>query len=264
MLVARASGRDMRRYLLLIPLVCVVGGCPLPFHPPTPAAPKLREEPKTGRSYWLYVPSYYSADREWPLVVTLHGTYGWDGPWRQAMEWKYVAEQHGLLVAAPLLRSVQGMLPTLDLLWFADLAKDEQLVLAMIDEISQKYRVDREAILLTGFSAGGYPLYYVGLRNPDRFHMLIARACNSGHKIFERVKVTDQARKLPVMIYWGRDDLGAIHKESWLAFRWLRDNGFRRAERHRVQGGHLRRPELAYRYWKPYLPDKYRKKPGAD
>jgi len=248
----------MRRYLLLlIPLSGLLAGCPLPPHPPTPEKPKAFRERTTGRRYWMYVPSTYSTDREWPMVISLHGTYGWDGAWRQAMEWKYVAEQHGLLVAAPEMRSVQGILPTVDALWLKDLARDEELILAMIDEIAEKYRVDRKAILLTGFSAGGYPMYYVGLRNPGRFGMLIARACNSAHKIFERVPVTDEARKLPVTIYWGKDDLGAIHKESWRAFRWLRERGFKEAKRKVVQGGHLRRPELAYQYWKPYLPEKH-------
>lgn len=248
----------------MIALAGVLGGCPLPIHPPTPAKPKLQHERTTGRQYWLYVPSFYSADREWPLVVTLHGTYGWDGPWRQAMEWKYIAEQNGFLVAAPRLRSVQGILPTVDALWLKDLAKDEALILAMIDEIGRKYRVDRRAVLLTGFSAGGYPMYYVGLRNPDRFGMLIARACNSDYKILERVAVTDESKKLPVMIYWGKDDLGRIHKDSWQAFRWLREHGFKEAKRSRVRGGHLRRPDLAYQYWKPYLPKKHHDKPGPD
>ena len=254
----------MRRYLLLASLAGLLGGCPLPPHPPTPVQPKPHTERTTGRRYWLYVPSTYSADREWPMVISLHGTYGWDGAWRQAMEWKYVAEQHGFLVAAPEMRSVQGILPTVDALWLKDLAKDEELILAMIDEVAGAYRIDRKAIMLTGFSAGGYPMYYVGLRNPDRFGMLIARACNSEHKIFERIPVTDETRKLPVTIYWGKDDLGAIQKESWQAFRWLREHGFKEAKRKRVQGGHLRRPELAYQYWQPYLPEKHRQKGGDD
>ncbi len=143
----------MRRFVLfLIPWTGLLAGCPLPVHPPTPVKPKLHKEPSTRRSYWLYVPSYYSADREWPVVIPLHGTYGWDGAWAQCMEWKYVAEKHGFLVASPRLRSVQGILPTVKSLWFRDLDKDEELVLAMIDDVAGKYRVDRKAVLLTGFS----------------------------------------------------------------------------------------------------------------
>ena len=71
-----AQGRYL---LLLVPLSGLLAGCPLTAHPPTPESPKAFREPTTGRRYWLYVPSTYSTDREWPMVISLHGTYGWDG-----------------------------------------------------------------------------------------------------------------------------------------------------------------------------------------
>jgi len=137
-------------------------------------------------------------------------------------------------------------------------------VLALLEELCGKYRIDRRAVLLTGFSAGGYPMYHIGLKNPKRFTALIARACNSSYKILERIKLTDEARKMPIVIYWGKDDLGKIHKDSWLAFRWLREHGCKGAVNKRVQGGHFRRPELAYRFWRPHLPKEHQTDPGAE
>ena len=252
---------DVYRWMTLLVLLLPMAGCPQPFHPDTPVDPRVVREPTTDREYWLYLPSYYSDDRDWPLVVTLHGTFGWDSARAQVAEWKYVAEEKGFIVAAPKLRSVQGIIPVVKSWWYKDLEKDERMILATIDDLRSRYRVDEKAVLLTGFSAGGYPLYHAGLRNPTRFNMLIARACNSDIGLFERLDFTDQTRTLPVAIYWGKDDLKAIRDQSWQAFEYLRRRECFATTRKQVKGGHLRRPELAYRLWLKHLPRKYHK-PG--
>lgn len=247
----------MKRYLSVILLLGLVAGCPVTQRQDAPAS-ALRIKTERGKAkYWLYVPADYSADRDWPLVITLHGTHGWDSSRAQIAEWKYLADQRGLIVAAPDLKSVQGILPVYPKLWFNDLAADEENILAVIDEICGKYRVDRSCILLTGFSAGGYPLYYVGLRNPQRFNMLVARNTNSSIRLFERIELTDEARNLPIVIFWGKDDLREINKQSWQAVRWLGEHGFKKLTRKKFRGGHLRRPETTYSFWKQTLPERH-------
>ena len=238
----------MRQRVVFVALLTALAGCPVtqPLNTPVPAL-RLRE-PATGRRYWIYVPSYYDEQREWPLVITLHGTHGWDGSMRQVMEWKALAEAHGLIVAAPDLKSVQGILPLVRKLWHKDLEADERAVLALLDHLTGNYRIDRNYVLLTGFSAGGYPLYYIGLRNPAKFNMLIARACNSDLQLLEEVKLTDQVRKLPICIFWGKDDLKPLQDQSWQAFRWLREHRCS-AEQDKTQGGHRRDPGFAYKLW---------------
>ena len=100
-------------------------------------------------------------------------------------------------------------------------------------------------------------MYYIGLRNPGRFNMLISRGGNSSLKIFENIELSETAKKLPIMIYWGKDDV-FTKNAGWRAFRWLRQNGVATAEMKKVKGGHLRRPEEAYMFWRPHLPDKYK------
>ena len=240
---------------MFVVLAGLVSGCPVTQPQDTPV-PAVREvEPKTGRDYRLYVPSTYDQARAWPLVITLHGTHGWDSSNAQIKEWKALAEEEGFIVAAPSLQSVQGILPVVRSFWFDDLAVDERAVLAIIDEVSDNYNIDPNAVLLTGFSAGGYQLYYIGLRNPDRFNALIARACNSHLDIFERIELTDEARQLPIEIFWGKDDLKPLRDQSWAAFRYLRERGFCRAHRQETKGGHFRRPEMAYKLWEKYLPE---------
>jgi len=238
-------------------LAGLVAGCPVTQPQDTPVSPKLRTVAETGERYWLYVPSYYEDTRDWPLVVTLHGTHGWDGSKRQIMEWKFLAEQHGLIVIAPRLRSVQGILPVIPKVWRSDLEKDERSILSAMDHVAQHYCIDPNSVLLTGFSAGGYPMYYTGLRHPERFSMLIARACNSRIDLFEEIELTDRARQLPIFIFWGKDDLQDLRDQSWQAFRYLRERGFSRTRKKKIRGGHIRHPEIAYRYWRAYLPERH-------
>ncbi len=239
----------MRKYLLLMPLTMLAAGCPVTQPQDTPVEQLRQIEPQTQRGYWLYVPSCYAADRDWPLVVTLHGTHGWDSSAAQIKEWKSLAEQQGFLVAAPDLRSVQGILPVLPGAWEQDLADDDKAILAMMDDVAARYRVDRKRVLLTGFSAGGYPLYYTGLRHPERFRMLIARACNSDIDLFEKIPLTDEVKKMPILIFWGKDDLSEIARQSWQAFRWLRYHKCYETRQMTTKGGHLRRPEIAWDQW---------------
>ena len=214
------------------------------------------QEPKSGHGYWLYVPSNYTADRAWPLVITLHGTFGWDSSSDQVREWKALAEEKGLIVAAPDLKSVQGILPVIRSVWMKDIATDDEAILAVLEDVAGKYKVDRSHVILTGFSAGGYPMYYSGLKHPDLFEMLIARSCNSDVETMRDIPISLQARKLRIEIIWGRDDK-LVPSQCWDAVKFFSDEHFTNVKWHKFSGGHTRRPEIAYRYWQPYLPKEY-------
>ncbi len=236
------------KLLFLFVAAGFLAGCPVTQRQDTPVSAQRLSDPASGANYWLYVPSNYEELSSCPLVVTLHGSKVWDGSKRQMKEWKYLAQKHGFIVAAPQVRSAEGILPVLSR--ETQLANDEAVVLSIIDRIGADYpAVDTDAVLLTGFSAGGYPMYYIGLRNPERFDMLIARACNSSMDTFENIELTDEVRNQPIAIFWGKNDLSLIRKHSWQAFRWLRENRCFKTTRKMVAGGHLRRPGTAYKLW---------------
>ena len=240
--------------LVLAPLLGILTGCPVPQSQETPVPQKYVEE-QNGRhdGYYLYVPSTYTPDRAWPVVITLHGTYGWDSAWAQIREWKALAQEKGFIVVAPKLRSVQGILPVDKVLWTKDLATDDATILNMLDDVSAKYHVDPKAVLLTGFSAGGFPLYNTGLRHPERFSMLVAMSCNSDVGLFDTITLTPEVRKIPVVIFWGMDDQ-VIQDYCWTAVQYFSNHGFTNFQHRKIRGGHLRRPDVVYNYWKAVLP----------
>ena len=244
-------------FCVLLPLTAMLAGCPV-FPEQTPADPQQLREQTTGAEAWIYVPSYHTSDRAWPLVITLHGSAVWDGAYRQALEWKHLAEEHGFLVAAPELRSAEGVLPQFGR--FDRLREDERKILAVRREMVRLYNADPDVVLLTGFSAGGYPMYWTGLRNPGEFDMLVARACNSSADLLENADAPPAARELPIRIFWGKDDLKPLQDQSWQAFRYLREHGCERTELKKVAGGHLRRPQTAWHLWQHHMPKRYRKR----
>jgi len=249
----------MRTLLAFLPLLAFCAGCPVWQRQDVPVPATMQKEQTTGTAYWRYVPKGYSEDRDWPMVVTLHGTIPYDTAKRQIDEWKHLAEDKQFIVVAPVLESTQGILPVIPKYWFKDLEQDEKAILAVIDEMCAKYRIDENSIMLHGFSAGGFPLYYTGLRNPARFDMVIARGCNCRADLLERVEITDEARKLPIMILCGKDDNVFIQKQSWLAYRYLRERRCFATQRKEFAGGHLRRPDLAYQYWRDVLPARHKR-----
>lgn len=237
-------------------------GCPQVRHVKLPESTFRKQETSTGRDYWMYVPSRYTRERSWPLVVTLHGTYGYDWAWEQAKEWDSLAEEQGFLVVAPRLKSVQGVLPVASSIRRGQLEEDDETILAVIDEVCAQYNVDRKAILLTGFSAGGFPLWNTGLRHPERFSMLIGRSANCDLSLVRDIPFTDVTRKLPMAIYWGKDDLKPIRDNGWDMFRFLRvDRQCYKAVQKKIAGGHWRKPDVAYEFWRPYMPEAYRPAP---
>ncbi len=234
-------------------MLCLVSllwltGCPVLQDTDTPVDPVHLVSPRTDTEYYLYVPSYYRHDQTWPLVITLHGTHGWDGYKRQIDEWRALAEEKGFIVAAPHLQSVQGILPVPDSWRLKDLQADENAILSVLEDVALQYRVDTSQVMLTGFSAGGFPLYFTAMRNPKRFACMVARSCNSDLDMLQAVQIDEDVRNLPGLGFWGKSDPKVRRDQSWQAFRYFRERNWK-VQRDIFEGGHLRRPRPAWDFF---------------
>jgi predicted peptidase len=233
--------------------------CPVWQDQGTPVQEFQQVDAATKARYYLYVPSNYDPEQRWPMVVTLHGTPGFDSAKAQARSWKALAERHGFLVLAPSLSSPQGILPVSRSARLGKLETDERNVLASMAAVKESYPFDESAVLLTGFSAGGYPLYYIALRNPHLFDAAVACMCNCDVELLGSLPITDNVRKTPMLIFFSKSGnplyskWNPIAQQSWAAYRHLRENGCFKVCIDAVKGGHSRRPEVAYRFWKKCL-----------
>lgn len=107
--------------------------------------------------YSLFVPSDYTSNRSWPLVVALHdsGARGED----YIKVWAEAARQHGMIVFCPTYEEPKGGLPY---------DHDNRLI-RLKREIQDQYEVDPSRILIVGFGNGGHYAFYLGLRYPKEF-----------------------------------------------------------------------------------------------
>jgi poly(3-hydroxybutyrate) depolymerase len=157
-----------------------------------------------GRPWSLYVPPKYSPRSSWPLVVSSHGR---DGTGKGEMgQWVPLAREHGFLVACPDMCSATVNRPPRSELPAA--VEDEQVLLSIVEEVKERFRINPRAVMVTGFSGGGNPSYWTGLRHPDVFTHICTRGGNFSPPQVPRDEKTLRAgrSRLRVLIYYGEMD----------------------------------------------------------
>lgn len=158
-----------------------------------PARPALVRVSAGGHhgGFALYVPESYDEGRAWPVIVALHGGSGngRDFLWT----WVREARSRGYLVLAP--SSVGSTWAEVD-------GEGLGEILAWL---CQRYRVDRDRILLTGLSDGGTFTLVYGLARRDVFRAL-APCCGVFHPVNLANGNLDRARGVPVYLVHGALD----------------------------------------------------------
>ena len=104
-----------------------------------------------------------------PLVIALHG-YGDYGEHYPDL-WGPAAGKLGAILAVPFGARVVGE----GRAW-GDLDETETIVMLTLDQVKEKYEIDRDRIVLTGFSQGGFMAMALGTRHPDVFSGVIPMA----------------------------------------------------------------------------------------
>jgi predicted esterase len=208
----------------------------------------LREvEPETGAKYYLAVPSKHTTERQWTLIVTCHGTPPWDTAIQQIGRWSELAEQKGVIVAAPVLQGTNsGMLyqPVQDQIPKQE--RDERVILSLVERLRPAYNIDPARVFLTGWSGGGYAVLYTGLSHPEVFRALAVHQGNFDERFVAPVKSRLDPFQ-PVQISYGINDLLKSHAEASL--KWLREQRMAHAIPQELSGTHRLLPDVAYGFF---------------
>jgi len=240
----------MHKYFfgLTVLLMLLTSGCAVTQPQNTPVPELHLVDPSTGRAFWLYVPSTYNEARPTPLIVSCHGTPPYDVASHHIREWKMLGEQNGCIVAAPELIATDGLIgdgPIVGML------SDERYILSLVSLLSYRYNIDRANVMITGFSGGGFPTYWVGLRHPEVFSVVAARNCNFSEGNLHGW-YPSKAIQTPVMVYYGENDPATISSQSRAAIQYLRSRGFN-VETAVIPGaGHERHPEVAMTFFRKH------------
>jgi len=159
------------------------------------------------RPYTVYVPEDYQPDKEYPLLVYLHGS-GQDD--RALFTTDFIKEN--FIVLAPNGRGTSNCFAT------EEAQKD---IKESIDDVRKNYNINDSRIVLSGFSMGGYGVYRTYYEHPGLFHAL---AIMSGHPNLAVKWGMDNALDfldkdlvarfsyIPVFIYHGKQDLNCPYE----------------------------------------------------
>ena len=145
--------------------------------------------------YSLYVPEGYTPEREWPLIVCLHGAYGRGD--HHIWSWLRAAKSQSYMLLAP---------KSIDVTWsILQPPRDVNSVAGMFEEVCRSYSVDRSRVFLSGLSDGGTFTYLLGLSRPEMFAG-IAPVAADFHGMLDDMVRKKQGANLPIYIVHGAHD----------------------------------------------------------
>ena len=153
------------------------------------------DSPGSRQGVWVYVPETYRADRDWPLVMALHG----GGGRGRAFLWSWLrdARARGAILVAP-----TSLGPTWAL---AGDDEDSPHLMQILDFVREHWRVDPARLLLTGMSDGGTFCYASGLEPSSPFTHL-APVSAAFHPMLAQMADPARLRGLPIHIVHGSLD----------------------------------------------------------
>jgi phospholipase/carboxylesterase len=143
----------------------------------------------------LYVPEYYTPERDWPLVVALHGGSG-NG---RNFLWSWLRDARSF---AAILVTPTAIGPTWALMGED---RDTPNITRIIDLVRARYRIDPKRMLLTGLSDGGTFCYVSGLERDSPFTHL-APVAATFHPLMAELADAERLRGLPIHIVHGALD----------------------------------------------------------
>jgi predicted esterase len=123
---------------------------------------ELHAKSDASQTYYVHVPKAYTSEKKWPLVIMVHGTYA-SGIGIFNM-WRSYAEEKEFLLLAP---NFKGEFE-------AAASQSDKRLLQLIDEVDRAYGVDRDKILLGGFSRGGLFALKFAFAYPALVHTVVA------------------------------------------------------------------------------------------
>jgi predicted peptidase len=176
---------------------------------------KVYKGPDGGESkYYIFVPHDYKGDTEYPIILFLHGagSKGTDG----------AAQIKGGLATA--IKKKEKTFPFIVVFPQAEKGwqgkgADAKRALAMLDEVSKTYKVDRKRTYLTGLSMGGFGTWSLAAAYPERWAAIVP-ICGGGD-----VNTAAKIKDIPCWCFHGDADKTVSVEQSRKMIKALKDAG---------------------------------------
>lgn len=171
--------------------------------------------------YALFLPTGYSADKKWPVILFLHGAgeRGTDG------------KRQTTVGIGPVLRKRAATFPFVVVMpqcedskvrylggWLHE-TKDAARALSILKEVEGKYSIDSSKRVLSGWSMGGYGTWSVGSNTADQWSCMLPLAGGASEDWAEKLKDT------PLWAFHGSEDAAIRPEQSRRMISALREAG---------------------------------------
>ncbi|HVU88905.1 MAG TPA: prolyl oligopeptidase family serine peptidase [Pirellulales bacterium] len=181
------------RKLLLLSIGLFSMPAPLWADAPAQQPARLETQVPVTLNYLLYLPKDYDKKDAWPLVLFLHGA-------GERGDDLNLVKKHG----PPKLIEEGKDLPFIvvspqcpkDNSWTWQLRE----LTALVDDLTARYKVDKDRIYLTGLSMGGFGTWALAAYQPDRFAAIIP-ICGGGEMLMTR-----RLTQVPIWAFHGAKD----------------------------------------------------------
>ena len=165
--------------------------------------PRVHKDAAGESKYVLFVPHTYTGEKEFPLILFLHGAgeRGDDGekPVKQgignAIKFKGGEEKFQFFVIFPQARTGGS--------WKAG-EPDADRALAILDTVTKQYKIDPNRLYLTGLSMGGSGTWSVAAAHPNKW-AAIAPICGRGDP-----ETATKIKHIPCWAFCGDKDKSAL------------------------------------------------------
>jgi poly(3-hydroxybutyrate) depolymerase len=194
------------------------------------------------RNYYMYVPTAYTPRKRWPMIISAPGTFPFDSSPGTRDSWVSAADEFGLIICCPDFDSANGLLNVKT--DQPKLQRDNDAVLAIIRDVASVYSIDPHGIAITGWSGGGYPAHYIGMKNPNVIRAIIGRTANFSEDLVDEATAR-KARHMHVFCFFAKSDLAGIPEQNRRANFWYTMHGFLNFEIREIPGGHSKNNRLA-------------------
>lgn len=185
--------------LLLLLLFAVSNNFTFAADPAGQNAATLETQVKVQMDYLLYLPKDYEKQESWPLLLFLHGS----GERGDDLE---LVKKHG----PPKLIAAGKEFPFIVV--SPQCRKDRRWepieLTALLDDLSNRYKIDLDRICVTGLSMGGFGTWQLASFAPNRL-AAIAPICGGGEVYWTR-----SFTHLPVWAFHGGKDTGVPLERS--------------------------------------------------
>jgi polyhydroxybutyrate depolymerase len=121
------------------------------------------------RTYFIHVPPSYDAQTPVPLLLMLHGRGGSGEDIAELTNFSDLADENNFIVLYPdgldnqwnYVKDVPG---------YSSMTHDDTaFLLALLDEVSSEYAIDKKRVYVAGFSNGGFMTQRLACDAPERF-----------------------------------------------------------------------------------------------